>query len=235
MLVIIPDNHRYWVDIGDHWEFFWITMTGQEAMRLHRAILSTVGPVFTLRPLVIERIAKCCLDLADGPEYPGEASMHAYNATMALYDDLLEPQMESERITPRHVLTGRVVNYIRQHLDAELNVQRLAEYAGLSRAHFSRIFTQEEGMSPAEFIASERMRRAARLLGGSAKSVKVIANACGFDDSNYFSKAFRSSYGVSPSEFRSTGMYSALIEPASQTRPYEEMTDMIKGSQNIGS
>lgn len=227
MLVIIPDNHRYWIDAGERWEFFWITMTGQEAMRLHRAILSTVGPVFTLRPHIVERIAKCCLDLADGPEYPGEASMHAYSATMALYDALLEPQKESERLTPRHVLTGRVVKYVREHLDAQLTVQGLADYAGLSRAHFSRIFSQEEGMSPADFIASERMRRAARLLGGSTKSVKAIADSCGFHDSNYFSKAFRNSYGVSPSEFRSTGMYSTLLEATRKGSLYEEATDMI--------
>jgi AraC-like DNA-binding protein len=50
------------------------------------------------------------------------------------------------------------------------------------------------------------MRSAASLLI-SAASVKEVSRACGFDDANYFAKAFRSSFGASPTEFRTTGMY----------------------------
>src|SRR5687768_12330219 len=36
MLTIVPHNHRYWLEDGGRWEFFWISMSGQEAVRIHR-------------------------------------------------------------------------------------------------------------------------------------------------------------------------------------------------------
>ncbi|WP_233810001.1 AraC family transcriptional regulator [Paraburkholderia sp. HP33-1] len=209
MLVVIPHQHRYWVPDGGYWEFFWIAMTGQEALRLHNAIIAAVGPVFSLKPETIERLAQCTLDLGDSSlEAPGMASACAYAATMALYDDLLGPH-EAARHDANHRLTERVVEHIRQNLESDLDVQGLADLAGLSRAHFTRVFAASEGTSPAEFVLLERMRRAARLLTSGTLSVKVIANRCGFEDPNYFAKVFRRTYGISPSQFRSTGMYSA--------------------------
>ena len=63
-------------------------------------------------------------------------------------------------------------------------------------------------MSPAEYIFAYRMRRAASLLVRSDEAVKQVSRDCGFDDPNYFTKAFRKRYGR-PTEFRATGMYSA--------------------------
>jgi AraC-like DNA-binding protein len=209
MLVVIPHPHRYWVDDDSRWEFFWIAMTGQEALRLHHAIIAAVGPVFKLKSATIDRLAQCSLELSDGQlESPGEASARAYAATMALYDDLLGPH-ESARRPAAQRPTERVVAHIRKNLESDLDVQLLADLAGLSRAHFTRIFAACEGSSPAEFVQLERMRRAARLLTSGTLSVKTIATHCGFEDPNYFAKVFRRTYGISPSQFRSTGMYSA--------------------------
>jgi hypothetical protein len=41
--------------------------------------------------------------------------------------------------------------------------------------------------------------------------VKEIAGLCGFDEPNYFAKVFRRFYGTSPTEFRTTGMYSVSL------------------------
>jgi AraC-like DNA-binding protein len=51
------------------------------------------------------------------------------------------------------------------------------------------------------------MRHAARLLESSDLSIKAIAIASGSATANYFAKAFRRTFGVSPTEFRTTGMY----------------------------
>ena len=102
-----------------------------------------------------------------------------------------------------------VVDYIRSNLDKPLTVPDLASESGFSRAHFSRLFTASEGLPPAEFVLQERMRHASRLLSGhSLLSVKEIASLTGFEDPNYFAKVFRRHFGTSPTEFRTTGMYS---------------------------
>jgi AraC-like DNA-binding protein len=210
MLVIVPHNHRYWVEEGGRWEFFWISMSGQEAVRVHRTIQATVGPVLRLRPGTIEQIAGCCLRLIDGAgETPGAASAIAYEAVGALYDDVFGSQPEAGEIGEDNVIRG-VVDYVLANLDKTLSVHHLADIAGLSRAHFSRVFAASEGMPPAEFVLQSRMRRAARLLSSHALlPVKEVASLCGFDELNYFAKVFRRFFGTSPTEFRTTGMYAA--------------------------
>ena len=207
MLVLVPHNHRYWVVAGDRWEFFWISMNGQEALRIHRSILAATGPVFRLRPETIEHLADCSLRLIDGGETPGAASAIAYEAAAALFDDVFGPHGDARA---EDGVIQRVVDHILANLDKPLAVPDLAEVSGFSRAHFSRMFAASEGMPPAEFVLQARMRRAARLLAGQqVLSVKEVAVLSGFEDSNYFAKVFRRFFGTSPTEFRTTGMYAS--------------------------
>jgi AraC-like DNA-binding protein len=205
MLVTIPHRHRYWVEPGESWTFFWIAMTGQEAIRLHGGILATAGPVFRLRDETIGTLARICLELATATQ-SGQASSLAYAATMALHDDLLVTH-ESAPTFARQATVNRVRAHILRNLERLLDIDTLARVAGMSRAHFSRIFTQVEGISPSEFVMRERLRRATRLLLNAELTIKEISSVCGFDDPNYFAKVFRRYFEVSPTDFRSTGMY----------------------------
>lgn len=208
MLVTIPHAHRYWVEPGQSWSFFWIAMCGQEALRLHRAILAAAGPVFRLRPDTIDELAAISLDLTDSALAAGKASGRAYDATMILHDDLMARHEVGPNVG-KHLAVGRVTAHIRRHLDQDLEIQMLADIAGMSRAHFSRTFHGVEGMAPSEFVLRERMQLSARLLVNGQLSIKAIASACGFADPNYFAKVFRRTFSISPSEFRTTGMYAA--------------------------
>jgi AraC-like DNA-binding protein len=218
MLVIVPHNHRYWVEDGEHWEFFWISLSGQEAVRIHRTIQAAAGPVFRLRAETIERLAGCCLKLIEGNgEMPGAASAIGYEAACALFDDVFGSQSALSEPAEDNPL-GNVVEHIRRNLDKPLSVPDLASVSGFSRAHFSRMFTATEGMPPAEYVLDQRMRHAARLLSSHSRlSVKEVASLTGFEDPNYFAKVFRRFFGISPTEFRTTGMY-ATAAPTSSSR-----------------
>ena len=211
MLCVVPHNHRYWVEDGGRWEFFWLSITGQEAVRVHRLILAATGPVFRLKPETVEHLASLSLRLIDGEgEAPGAASAIAYEAAMTLYDEVFRSHGGGWPEGGDRAMRA-VLDYVRANLDKPLAVADLAETAGLSRAHFSRMFALSEGLPPAEFVLAERMRRAARLLAGAAgQPVKEIAGMCGFEDPNYFAKVFRRFFGTSPTEFRTTGMYAAV-------------------------
>ena len=206
LLLTVPHDHRYWVEEGGRWEFFWISMTGQEALRIHRNIQAAFGPVLTLSPATVELLADCSLRLIEGAsEAPGRASAIAYEAMMALFDDVFGAA--SGAPDPTRAMRF-VVEHIRANLRSRLSVPELAAFTGLSRAHFSRQFAASLGMPPAEFVLQERMRRAAKLLvGDAAIPIKEVAVTAGFEDANYFSKVFRRVYGQSPGEFRVTGMY----------------------------
>ena len=206
MLVTIPHAHRYWLEAGESWSFFWIAFSGREAMRLHRAIVLTAGPVFRLAPRTVDHLAAVCLSLRADVKSAGEASCEAYRATMALHDDIMA---SAEAVSGHvgHEAIERTVVHIQANLSRPLDIAHLAEVAGMSRAHFSRLFKRHLGMPPAEYVVHERMQQAARLLADPRLSVKAVSIACGFEDPNYFSKVFKRVLSISPAQFRTTGMY----------------------------
>ena len=208
MLLIVPHNHRYWLADGDRWDYFWLSMTGIDALRIHEMVLGAQGPILKLPSETIDGLANCALRLLEGEgSTAGRASAIAYEAAMHLHDAVFG--LSDRRTGERGGIT-RAIAHIGQNLGEELGVAVLAEVAGLSRAHFSRSFAAFAGMPPAEFVQQQRMRQAALLLVAHRDmSVKEIAIRCGVAESNYFSKVFRRTYGVSPTEFRTTGMYAA--------------------------
>lgn len=209
MALIVPHHHRYWLEPGGHWQFFWLSTNGDEALRIHRDIIDAAGPVLRLAPETIERLATSCLRLVDGEaSAAGRASAIAYDAAMALHDDVFgaHPAPDELRGAMRPVIA-----HIDAGLGGPLPVDQLAHVAGMSRAHFSRIFAASEGLPPAEYVLQRRLEAASRLLvQAGAFPIKEIAVLTGFADPNYFAKAFRRHYGISPTEFRTSGMYSSI-------------------------
>lgn len=218
LLVLVPHNHRYWLEKNGRWDYFWISMNGEEALRIHRLVLAAAGPVLKLQQTTIDHLADCSLQLVHEANTPARASAIAYAAAMALYDDVFS----SHGVATDQSAMQAVIDHIHANLDKPLPVHELAEVSGLSRAHFSRVFAESEGLPPAEFVLQQRMQRAAKLLTKTAfLPVKEVAIMSGFDDANYFSKAFRRVYGINPTEFRTTGMYASLraAPPVAQNKP----------------
>lgn len=89
------------------------------------------------------------------------------------------------------------VNYIKQNLHQKLSLEKIARMTYLSRSNFFKLFKQELGMSPNDFITKERIALAKVLLR-MRKSVKEVAYQTGFSDANYFIKAFKAIVGLTP-------------------------------------
>ncbi len=202
MLVTMPHAHRYWLEKGGHWEYFWAVLHGREALRLAREILDAHGPVLTLGPALTDRLAAACHTLITTPKLtPGEASTAAYAAMATLHDAAFTTR-PSDAALPS-ALT-RVTDFIAANLATPLPIGRLADVAGLSRAHFVRQFTAALGQPPSTFILTRRLERIERLLLATELKVADIAAATGFNDANYLAKAFRRYRGMAPLEFRAT-------------------------------
>jgi AraC family transcriptional regulator len=100
---------------------------------------------------------------------------------------------------------NRVIDYIRENLDRQVKLEELAKVACFSEFHFHRIFGAVSGETLNSFTNRLRLEKAARLLRYSGQSLTEIALDCGFSSSATFSRAFRSGYDTSPSQFRKSG------------------------------
>jgi AraC family transcriptional regulator len=99
----------------------------------------------------------------------------------------------------------RVIDYLRENLHRPVKLGELAHVACFSEFHFHRIFGAVSGETLNNFTNRLRLEKAARLLRYSDHNLTDIALDCGFSSSATFSRAFRSGYDTSPSEFRKSG------------------------------
>lgn len=106
--------------------------------------------------------------------------------------------------------TGSVQQYVLANLTCDLGVQALAQIANMSPRNFSRVFSREAKVSPAEFVELARLDAARRLLEHDRNPLKTIALNCGFRDGQHMRDVFRRRLGVSPQQYRSSfGMVNA--------------------------
>ncbi|MGE7989955.1 helix-turn-helix domain-containing protein [Pseudomonas sp. NPDC089554] len=96
----------------------------------------------------------------------------------------------------------RVADYIHGHLDQPLPVEALAQCAGFSRAHFSRLFHASFSTTPHQYVMNARIELAKSMLLAGQESILEIALACGFQTSQHFARNFRSLTGLNPISFR---------------------------------
>ena len=97
---------------------------------------------------------------------------------------------------------NRVVDYINHNLEDSLDLQKLAEVAGLSEYHFHRVFKATYGENIGEYIVRLRLENAAQLLKVTESTLDAIALKCGYQTKHALSKAFKKHFGVSPSAYR---------------------------------
>lgn len=95
-----------------------------------------------------------------------------------------------------------IVRYIREHLQDNLNIATLSRQAYMSQSHFFRCFRSELGLSPVDFINTERIKYAKKMLEETRASVSEIATACGFNNVPYFLKQFKRHTHLTPSQYR---------------------------------
>ncbi|KAF6565781.1 helix-turn-helix domain-containing protein [Paenibacillus sp. EKM202P] len=98
----------------------------------------------------------------------------------------------------------RAKEWIREHLQEDGGLNRLAEYMNMSPKYLSARFKQVTGESFADYQTRVRFERARELLLDPNRKVAEVAEAVGFADTNYFSIAFKKHTGLTPTEFRKT-------------------------------
>jgi AraC-like DNA-binding protein len=93
---------------------------------------------------------------------------------------------------------------LHSYTDPEFELDEYIRSLPFHYDYLRKLFKKELGMSPLEYLTTQRMKNAERLLSTvwtSGYSVAEIARMCGFDNALYFSRVFRKSFGCSPTQF----------------------------------
>jgi transcriptional regulator GlxA family with amidase domain len=95
-----------------------------------------------------------------------------------------------------------VQHWILDHLPLDLTIHSLASRAGMSVRNFTRVFFQEAGITPADFVEMARVDSARRLLEDTDTPLQRVASYCGFANRDTMRRAFLRRIGTGPTEYR---------------------------------
>lgn len=99
-------------------------------------------------------------------------------------------------------LAEAVKEYLEKNYTDKINLSEFANYFHFSKEYISKLFKDKYNTGIYEYVSGIRMKRAKELLLNSDLHIQTISERLGYSDSNYFSKAFRNYYGISPTKFK---------------------------------
>jgi AraC-like DNA-binding protein len=99
----------------------------------------------------------------------------------------------------------RVLSFVDKNIgNSDADIGQMADECAVSRSVLQRRMKQMMGVTPADFLREARLKRACQLLRSTDAIVSEVAYRCGFSDPKYFSRCFKQSVGMSPTEYRET-------------------------------
>lgn len=97
----------------------------------------------------------------------------------------------------------RVMSFIKENIgNADISIEDMAVAVAISRPVLNRKVKQITGMTPLELIKTVRIQKACQMLKEKQYTINEVAYECGFSDSKYFSKCFKSAVGQTPTDYR---------------------------------
>lgn len=202
-VLLIPARtpHRYWSDDHDPWTISWMHVRGEDVAEVERAVApdQLAAVVDMHEPLhVVGELERALAALETDETMPN--LLRAAGAAWSVLAQLVADAAAGSQGRTEPVRAAQ--SYLREHLDAPVQVGELAARVGLSTSHFAALFRKATGGGVIEYVKRLRIARASELLATTAMPVAEVARAVGYDDPFYFSRQFRSVHDCSPSEFR---------------------------------
>ncbi len=204
IFVIHPDDVvLYYSDPSDPWALCWLCFSGEgaEALMLHSGLHGS--HVIRQHNENFPTVLFDCLDYAEGNDSTSQVMLESYvlrciaGIEQSAKADTAPPIVA--RTAQQYVDLGK--SYIQYYYAGHISISSVAEYVGLERSYFYRIFKQETGISPEEYLIGCRIQRAKELIRKGV-NFKDIARSVGIGDVYYFSKVFKKQEGMTPSEYR---------------------------------
>ena len=92
--------------------------------------------------------------------------------------------------------------FIRQHYAEKVTLEQLSELVGINKYYLIRLFKQQTGLSPIDYLIHVRLEEAEKLLAKSNITVADISDRVGFHSPSHFSKTFKENNHCTPSQYR---------------------------------
>lgn len=175
--------------------------------------LGKFGHVVRLNTSIKREVSRLCYDmLAENEENQIGKYFMLKAQLIQMLMLLIREIMESPTVTQKgcnfesyskSYAVKRIINYLMENYEHKISLDQIAHNMYLSPVYISKIFKEETGESPINYLIKIRLEKAKEILEERREgSIKSIANEIGYDDVYHFSKLFKKYFGMSPQNYR---------------------------------
>lgn len=122
------------------------------------------------------------------------------NLKISLFEQRVSEEEKSEKQEER-TITG-ITRYLQEHLAEEMSLSVLSEEFHLNPQYISQLFKNEIGVNFLTYLTNIRMEKAKKLLLSTSIAITEVADKSGYSDYRVFTKVFKKSEGITPSQYR---------------------------------
>lgn len=197
----------YEADDEEPWRYRWIALEDERSADslMERLHITPEHP--TAHPLYGKQTASAywrmmqCLRKGDDAcdlQAPAYARLLFAGYVVSMDDETDRPSTDS---SVARTQVEQAIRYMSLQYYQPISIEQMAHDMGYHRTHFNKIFKEVTGLAPFRYLTKIRMKQAARLLK-EALTVQQVAASVGYNDALYFSKQFKSFYGMPPSAYQ---------------------------------
>lgn len=116
-------------------------------------------------------------------------------------DKMHSENSNESSMSPEEIVT-LVKDYVKKHYSEEIDLNSIARTLGFSSSYLTKVFNKVENTTPSKVIRSYRMGIAKQLLNDDSLTIQQIASHVGYSDPFHFSKSFKQTVGISPTQYK---------------------------------
>ncbi len=168
--------------------------------------VTSISAATASKDIVLANLARALIPALERPE---EASaLFVDQMTTAIGTYLVQRYGGRRNATPLRVRTlsraheDLAKSILLEKIEGDISIAEVAEACNLSRGYFIRAFRETTGMTPYQWLLSERIDRARGMLRTSNASLAEVAITCGFADQSHFTRVFSTVVGATPGAWR---------------------------------
>lgn len=109
------------------------------------------------------------------------------------------PDIQEEAVS--NPLVRSATDYIQTHLERRLSLSDVADALKVNPSYISRLFKQQTGRNMTDYIRSQKLTKAKKLLKSGGYTVTEISDLFGFSSVHYFSSCFKKQFGIAPGKY----------------------------------
>lgn len=203
VFLTLPDTDTtYTADKELPWHYYWVGFNGLNAKEFLIKSGFIENGIYTKSFSCPEKIFSIFKQINDYNSRDETASLGMLGGLYTLFAEMFKENKNIDLpATEKESYIDRAVRYINENYGRPITVKNIAEYVGFDRSYFFKMFKEQIGVFPKEYLINQRMSKARSLMKDAEYSCYEICKMVGYEDYSNFSKTFKKRYGKTPKEY----------------------------------